>query len=666
MEKSVLEKNLEAISRYNPILADKIAKHTQVEATFEFLEAKTGDIILSYNKISLHDTTDPQDEALKIFNKLFHDNKTINPGTKSAIHVLFGIGLGYLFKRFSLNCAGKIVVFEPNPDILRITLEVVDFSEELNKDNIAIVDSKEGIERCFDKFFFVEAEITLSFLTSYDQLYPEKINELASELHFFKGLYTSSYKNLMEKASRWTISGMGNIAEMMSNYELESLRQKFNNKPAVIISAGPSLDKNIDLLSEYKGKVLTFCVGTALKAAVKHGIKPDFLNILEHNDCSGQVNGVDTSDMNLILHPGTHNKFYNLPTKRKFNYYPNNDFTTKWLADYLDFPLEDYLNKGTVSFFALFCAKILGCNPIILIGQDLAYTNGNCYSKDSAYGDVKCLMNSETGVFEVSPEDMDSYLANNIINLTEEKKGYVNHRFNELTQNLYFVKGQNGEMLPTDPGYATFIKYFEDVASEFGNEIKLINATEGGAYLEGFEHSTLKCVLEKYATEEINAENIINEALNNAKALLENKGQAVLKGLDETIKLIEKSRTYTENGLKSIIKFKEEFDKGKHHTTLSKRYCEEALKSYLELEKNFINKNTLFQGMILECYFRFSHYMIDNKNIVDENSVNLFSHFGHAFFKDGGAALEESLHVLKDTRKKLYESCNSACEKSVC
>ena len=65
--------------------------------------------------------------------------------------------------------------------------------------------------------------------------------------------------------------------------------------------------------------------------------------------------------------------------------YSHNDLFSRWLANIADFSIEDYIIKGSGSYCALFSAYMAGCNPIIFAGQDLAYSDGKCYSSDSAF-----------------------------------------------------------------------------------------------------------------------------------------------------------------------------------------------------------------------------------------------------------------------------------------
>ena len=707
MEKTILEKNLEQISRYNEKLAKKIAELNQLEHSFELLEAKSGDVNLSYNGILLHDDIDPQEEAYNIFCNLSDNNK-------SSINVLFGLGIGYIFKSFAQRSKGKIILLEPNLDILRIALEIIDFSEDLSKDSIIIVDSTGDLEKYIEKLYFADANINLishkaegfksHFLSSYANLNPEILAELRVKIEFIKGLYESNYNNLFKNCLDWTIAGIENIPEVLNHNEVEALRNKFFGKPAVIISAGPSLDKNIDILKEYQDKAVMFCVGTALKTANRHGIKPDFLTIVEHNNCTGQVSGVDTSDMNMILMPFTHEKFHKIPTKRKFNFYPKNDFTAIWLAKHLEISLDDYYNKGTVSMCALFSAVILGCNPIILIGQDLAYSDGRCYSKESAYHDLKCIKNESTGKFEISVDNYENYIqavqpnfqaeSNNPKEIAEIKywtdhlkskfteeelvnfeaksktdqlielnhalgKMIVETKLANLLENLYFVKGQNGEMLPTEAGYAIFISYFEQVARELGNKVKFINSTENGAFLEGFEYIPLKSALDNHAQNSFDVESIIFESVKSGRNLLKVKGKTILNEIDKTINIIENNLNYFEQGKAYTAKLNKELTNNRLNANYFKEHCQQVLSCYISIEDKILTKNELILGLIFPQYSRLSNYLSTHSDILDIDSIRKFVMLASDFYTNGYENILKKMNILKETRKRLNESYNS-------
>ena len=134
----MFEKNICHIEKYNQGLANTLRNHNIV-GNYTFDAAKSGDIVLIYENLPFHSMDDPQQEALATYDNLQNTSK-------SAITTVFGLGLGYLFKRVYLSSKGRIILFEPNLDILKITLESVDFSAELADERVMLLTDKADLD----------------------------------------------------------------------------------------------------------------------------------------------------------------------------------------------------------------------------------------------------------------------------------------------------------------------------------------------------------------------------------------------------------------------------------------------------------------------------------------------------------------------------------------
>ena len=173
----ILNKNLEFIFDYNQQLVDKILNHTSLDKPVQLIESKSGDLNLLYDNEYVHDNIDPVYEAINLYQK----NAGNDGNTK--IHILYGLGLGYVLKRYSKKCNEKIVVLESNLDILRVTLELVDFSKELSKKNIKISSNFYEVRDCMKKLSVnYSDELTLSYTNFYYNLYSSQINGLMQKL----------------------------------------------------------------------------------------------------------------------------------------------------------------------------------------------------------------------------------------------------------------------------------------------------------------------------------------------------------------------------------------------------------------------------------------------------------------------------------------------------
>lgn len=487
----ILDKNLESIEKYNPALKDKLLNLPYLTNDIQLIETVLQEPNLSYNNLPLHSQLGAEAEAKEIFDKTI-DNTLI-------VHFVLGIGLGHLFKEFCDRAKGNIVLYESNLEILRVTLELVDFSNEFAQNNVRIASDYKELEQAFAFLYEYKNNVNFAILDSYKTIYGVDAQKILDKIDFINKSLFVDYAYLKGRASEHILSVLDNLTYTLDDIPLSEIKDIYKGKTALIVSAGPSLDLNIKTIKENKDKFVIFCVGTAYKALVKNGIKPDFLVIIELTDCIGQVEGFDLSDINLILQPSTNNSFHVLKTKQKFIYSPNNGPAGKYWGELMDVDVSPYFAGGSVSYVALYSAKILGCEKIILAGSDFAYVNNSCYSKQSAYSDLIFEINPETGKPEYKINNYDSYIKSIVpegTDITEPWcRDFADDRIKTLNAGLYYIKGISGEMLPTKLTFAGFAEEFSDFASENKN-LELINTSMVGAQVDGFENIPLEKVVE--------------------------------------------------------------------------------------------------------------------------------------------------------------------------
>lgn len=487
----ILNKNLDCIERYNPKLKQDLLAMSYLTNSIQLIETDLNEPNLTFNGLPLHNPKGAELEAKGAFEKI--ENNPL------MMHVIFGMGLGHLFQEFCNNSKGTVFLYEPNMEILRVTLELVDFSKELSQNNVFIFTDMQSFKECFINHYKHNANCTFTFLGSYKQIYGDKMDEIFKQVENIMGSCIVDYNTLKKEGVRSVIMTLNNLAYSLEGTPIHELRGTYRGKTALIVSAGPSLDQNIETIKKNRDKVVIFCVGTAFKALANNGITPDFLNIIEINDCSGQVKGFDLSDINLILEPYTHTSIFKLNVKNKLLFPTNTAHANNYWASITGVDISPYLSKGTVSNESLVCAKMLGCTKIILVGQDLAYLNNQCYSSGAAYSELVFDTNSQTGRPEFRIRDYDKYVASLLpvgTDITQPWcKDFAEYKIRNLNDTLYFVKGISGEMLPTQGGYSVFIEYFREFAY-FNQDLDLINSSMIGAQIDGFRNVPLDRALE--------------------------------------------------------------------------------------------------------------------------------------------------------------------------
>ena len=479
---NIFEKNINALAVKDRELASKLASHIITE--IPQLVQENGFYNLVYKNVYLHNRQSPLQEALEIFSQA--KNEPV------AIHLIYGMGLGYLFQVASQKSLGTVILYEPDMNILKLAFTLVDFSGDILKNNIHIASTlnKAG-EYIYQKSNIKNTPLMLS-TAAYRELDENKFNELVTELQRMVGSYGMDLRYTREKFYPLLQKMIANLPCFIHEIPLAEFKDFYNGKTAVVVSAGPTLDRNIDTIKKYRDNIVLFVVGTAMKTIAKHQITPDFLCIIEANDCSKQIAGLDLSDVNFITEPFSHPNLRKFKFKNVYSHISANQPVNFFWSKILGVNIEEYWSKGTVSYAALNCARILGCSKIVLVGQDLAYVEGQCYSKDSAYKDLVCCLNKETGKWEITAKDFDNFCAS-LSNSTNEEVRIktAKKRLQDLNNALYYVKGINGDMIPTESVYAAFIRPLREFAEHF-NDREYINTSLVGAQIDGYKNMPLE------------------------------------------------------------------------------------------------------------------------------------------------------------------------------
>ena len=430
---------------------------------------------------------------------------------KGNLIVLFGFGNLYLIRQLLKDSAGnsKLLIFEPNKKVFKYILEQEDITDIITDDRVVIFLEDELNDRC---------DLLIRYYSQAKwEYYAHNIQILTlSNYHMYNDFFIDVVKNITKRCLQ-TISILGNslednfeglrncyhnIHKCMESNSIEEIRGKFEGYPAIIVSAGPSLDKNIHLLKEAQDKALILTCDASWRACNKNGVRPDAIASIERVLLTYQYyyeNIEFPEDLVLIgptlLHPEMVGGFKGkeiLSTKIDGG-------LDGWWADF--FENVSYVDQGmTCAGTAFSYARIAGCNPIILIGQDLAFTGDRIHSN---------LAHTE---FE-----------------GENKKETL-----RTGKDILIVEDIYGNPVSTYEIYNMFRDWFEK-QTELYPELKVIDATEGGAKIRGTEISTLKEVIEKYCTKElpyhmydclkekkeVDKEKIVNNILKDSKDVIQ-------------------------------------------------------------------------------------------------------------------------------------------------
>lgn len=536
---NIFQKNILALNTKNPVLAQKLQEYLPTDTPQLVQENNSYNLL--YRGKYIHNRISPLVEAQGIFS-----HATNEP---VSIHIIYGLGLGYLFQVASLNSLGTVILYEPDLNIMWIAFSLVDFSNDIVKPNVFITDNINDTSNAIYKKSGTFNTPQMLSIPSTREYNPEEFEKTVKTLQDIVGTYALDLKYTKEKFYPSLKMLIQNIPNLFSEKPLARYKDIFKGKTAVIVSAGPTLDKNIETLKKHRDKFILFTVGTAAKTLYANNIKPDFLCIIETYNSSAQVENLDLKDVYFITEPYANPALRNFEYKERFSHISANSPINQFWGDVCGENIEEYWTKGTVSYTAINCARILGCSKIVLVGQDLAYIEGQCYSKDSAYKDLICQKNENTGRWEITAKDFETF-ANAISSAEtlEERTDAANRRLKNLNGSLYYVKGISGDMIPTESVYAAFVQPLSEYAKHF-NQVQYINTSLLGAQINGYENMPLEEALKD--SETVGEINMITDFEYNKdliQANIKNKLAELLEGL----KIIHEGQNYAKSLMNDI------------------------------------------------------------------------------------------------------------------
>ncbi|EJM0156180.1 motility associated factor glycosyltransferase family protein, partial [Campylobacter jejuni] len=304
-------------------------------------------------------------------------------------------GNGILFKALLQNKNHQhIVVFEKDIEIIWIMFHILDFSNELQNSRLMVLNTnkleiQDYNELCSSKPFFQFSRIYfLELMSHYYERFHEDILGLNKKLaENFKNSIVS-YGNDPLDALQGIEQFVYNLPQMITHPSYKELlsKRKGISDTAIIVSTGPSLTKQLPLLKKYASKATIFCADSSYPILAKHGIKPDYVCMLERTEITAEFFNHDFGEFDKdivfvcagVVHPkaieylkGRNRKYLIIP---RYLYFPI----------YIKLKYFDFLyNTPSVAHMACYLSLHLNHKNIIFIGQDLAYAeNGNSHPDD--------------------------------------------------------------------------------------------------------------------------------------------------------------------------------------------------------------------------------------------------------------------------------------------
>lgn len=492
---TIYEKNLNVLTKFYPemdILIENAKKDLEAELEIFEEESLEGEPILKIhkdNRICYLNGKRNTREPAKIW------VQTLGELEQNAPILMFGIGnhtyLEELVEQTEKRLA--IIVCEPSLQIFLKFLEMVDIEPWMEKHLIVFwVDGIDGMDEKHMRGMIgnVLTYEMLNFsrnfiLPNYEMLFPEEAVNFMQICRDVALGETTQYLTRKRYIGVTVKNLLYNARFLPKGYKTTQLMEVIpQNIPGIVVAAGPSLNKNMEQLKKAKGKAFIIAVDTAIKPLLKAGIVPDMFAIVDALKPLDLVQIEEARNIPLVTTLNAASEVLEYHTGMKFFYNEGFQFAERIFLK-TGQPIGDVESGGSVATSAFSLLYKIGLNPIILVGQDLAFTD----NKSHADGTFKEVMEEED------------------------------------TSHFIMVEGNCGEKVPTRADFKLYLEWYNSYikgCKEYDEDFRVINATEGGAKIEGTECMTLEEAIEQECTQEID----IQECLAKLFPMLSEENQA--------------------------------------------------------------------------------------------------------------------------------------------
>jgi len=421
--------------------------------------------------VLLHSRFDPVDEAAAFVRGVNTEEITV--------YVVLGFGLGYHIKALlaAARRESRILVIERDAALFRAALEAVDLREVFASRRVHPIVGKEGPEL----FRALQPHVVQMFLSTIYIVHRPSVDAVpAYYAAAHKGLSDYIAWGLQNIITTVTIAlvskenALMNLPYYAASPGVARYRNAFKGKPAIVVSAGPSLHRNIETLRRAQGHAAIIAVSTIFKPLLRRGIKPDFAVILDYHPISRKYFEAAEGDDEVVLVVDPKASYEAVEAHRGPKAVMHND-PLHAIIGAPGFRKGVIAGGTTVAHSAFYFAEYIGADPIIFVGQDLAHPDGITHFPGTAVHDIWAVESNRFQSLEM-----------------REWESIVRMR-NYLRK----VKDVHGNDIYTDEQMFSYLQQFE--LNFYHSKAKVIDATEGGAAKKFTTVMTLAEALDLYA-----------------------------------------------------------------------------------------------------------------------------------------------------------------------
>lgn len=490
-DSTILKKNLQALKKVDSKITPYIEK-TVISESFQVMKCKMEGFFLSYLGKKLNSQINSVQEAFK--NKETHKNIL----QKSEGALLIGSELGYTaLAVLKSQYKYPVIVVDFNLEILKLSLTYIDFSDFILSEKLL--------------FFYIQnIEDTSSYFNSYNigkycilphrasfKIFSTEYSIIKQKIEESRHIKKTNTNTLKYFEKLWLKNTLINFYFYHQYNNLDTLVPHAQKVPTIIVTAGPSLEKQIKLLKSIQNQVTIICVSTSLDYLVENDIIPDFVLAVDPQSkliyhflpLFQKLKNKDINKLPILIAEPTisHSIVRKYPGKKIL-------IKTSLLRSFFE-TIQDnnwHLDSGaSVATTAYSLALKLQGTSILFIGLDLSYDKPITHFRGALLENIWTF------------------------SLQNRYKTIENLNFDYAQpDNPCFYRGFNKAQVLTSGTFMTYIQWLENRFYHYGKSFKTYNCSEGGIGFTQIENKPLSSVLETLS--------LINQKHPNYNNLIEN------------------------------------------------------------------------------------------------------------------------------------------------
>lgn len=455
MKTNMYQNNVKFIESNLPELNKQISEARHLTRDFE-VEFTENNAILKRNGVICYANSeyDLDNEAEKILNNIRLDKN---------IAIIFGLGKGHVINYLVNNknhfkSIERIILVEPIYEVFLKSLE------------------NYRLEDLFGSYANIDFIIGNQYFTSVSILYTILLKETGKQIGFaFSIPYRTIFSDYFEFIMTWLpsllrlwrmnintndyfkVHWLNNALNncFISAPSIRKIDKIFSGKPVLLVSAGPSLNDYLDFIKEEGHKFFIVAVGSAIGILSKNDIKADFYFAIDGSPEQSLIFDNISNEPILIFADTLYHEVVKNYEGRKMRMFIEGDLISLYLQQKSGYDIEYTKGLSSVAIYAMNALINWGFGRIYLIGQDLAYSKGELYSK---------------GAWTKA-----------------------NYEYLKSKKVMVEVPDKNGNMVYTDHAFLRMLSVIEDVIDDHINEdVHFYNLGRTGLSIKSVEDTSIE------------------------------------------------------------------------------------------------------------------------------------------------------------------------------